>query len=376
MRVLHLVSYYPPDRIGGVGEIVADLHSGLLERGVDSHVLTSGTTTDDPRVRRLGRSPGSYILMSAAGWSHAREFDLIHAQHGEAFPLISLAGRRKRPPVLVTFHVSNREIGRSHRPFVVDGRRVRGGLKALTQRFLTAPAKMALDRRAMRGASAINFASRSAASDLLGDGSDATVIYTGLPNVSAEGEDVPPVELLYVGTTSHRKRTALLPAILDRVRDHLPQARLRIVGFHLESAPEIRRELERRRLMDAVTFEGPKLSEELGPYYRASKCLVVPSAYEGLPMVMLEAGWAELPVVATDAGGVGEFITDGESGLIVPVDDIDAIGAACVRMLKSGQEMGRVARSIVEQKFDPRDQVTAYMSLYERLSRNGIAEGE
>ena len=52
MRVLHIVAYFPPDRMGGVGEVVAHLHAELRGNGHVSHVFPTGTSADDPTVER------------------------------------------------------------------------------------------------------------------------------------------------------------------------------------------------------------------------------------------------------------------------------------------------------------------------------------
>ncbi len=62
LRVLHVVPYFPPDRMGGVGEVVAHLHRGLLAEGHDSVVLTGGTSHQDPRVIRIASTPTGFVL--------------------------------------------------------------------------------------------------------------------------------------------------------------------------------------------------------------------------------------------------------------------------------------------------------------------------
>ncbi|OHA83963.1 MAG: hypothetical protein A2937_00455 [Candidatus Yonathbacteria bacterium RIFCSPLOWO2_01_FULL_47_33b] len=60
-------------------------------------------------------------------------------------------------------------------------------------------------------------------------------------------------------------------------------------------------------------------------YLKAFDCFVLPSVKEGLPYVILEAGLAELPVVATSTGGIPEIIEDKKTGLLVPARNIDAL---------------------------------------------------
>ena len=75
----------------------------------------------------------------------------------------------------------------------------------------------------------------------------------------------------------------------------------------------------------------------------ASDLLVFPSRYEGLGIAVLEAHMAELPVVASDAGPLPEIVRDGVDGLIVPVEDADALAEATSWALSNPERMGAMA---------------------------------
>lgn len=378
MRVLHLVSYFPPDRVGGVGEVVAHLHGGLLDRGHDSRVLTTGRSVDDPLVLRRGASPTTYAFASLRGWRWLDQVDVVHAQHGEALPLLALTRvLRNRPRIVLTLHVSNRMIARSLRPFVVEGRRYAAEPSATTQRILKSPVKQAMDAVAVRLADAVTFISRSAALDVLGPerGSAATVIYNALPGATSVARPrASDNEILYVGVANHRKRTVLLPAILDRVHDEHPTARLRIVGFDLEDQPALREAFANRGLLDSVSCEGSLRSDQIQPLYEAATMLLLPSAYEGLPMVILEAARSGTPAVATEVGGAAEFIEHGVSGLLAPPDDVVAIAAACSELLSAPDRVtmaGKAAQQTVEDRFGIDRQIDEYLEVYRSVLGRG-----
>ena len=65
------------------------------------------------------------------------------------------------------------------------------------------------------------------------------------------------------------------------------------------------------------------------------------SAWEGMPMVLLEAAAGGLPIVTTRVGGNQEAVLDGESGLLVPPQDSDALGSAMLRLMRSSGEERR-----------------------------------
>ncbi len=367
-----MVSYFPPDRVGGVGEVAAHLHAGLVAQGHDSKVLTTGHTRSDQRVTRVGRSPATFGLSSLRRWKLAADFDVIHAHHGEALPFLAIARlRRSRPRILVTMHVDNRKLGDSYRPVVVDGERIGGGWGAWVQRRVKSRLKALLDSVAMSLADEVTFISRSTAVDVLGGrGRDAIVIYNGLPerNATSDQADVEPVELLYVGTAGIRKRTDLLPAVLTAVRRRHRTARLRIVGFDLEDQPHLAGKLAEAGFRDRVICEGAMTSDRVEPFYRAASVLVVPSAYEGLPMVIMEAFRAGLPVVATDVGGASEIIEEGVNGFLVHLDDPDAMGKRCAEIVADPDSvgMGLAARRTAD-GFTTARQLDAYVFVYREL---------
>lgn len=372
MRVLHVVPYFPPDRIGGVGEVVAHVHRSLLDGGYASKVVTSGTSKTDPTVRRIGGTPGRFALLAWRGWRELRGVDVVHSHHGEALALL-LAARvlRRRPRLLVTIHVDNRRVGRAFRPYSIGGRRITPGWDGRIQRFVLAPLKYLLDRAAMALADEVTFIARRTAVEMLGPdrGARAPVVYNAVPEIDDSGPPAEWVHLLYVGTSGHRKRTAALPPILGKVRASIPGAQLRIVGFDLEEESALRADFESRGLLDAVVCEGPVRSDAIGRFYRASGVLVVPSVYEGLPMVIMEAMRAGVPCVATDVGGTAEIIEDGINGFLVEVDDVETMADRCSILLENrevGVMLGQAA-SVSLDHFAVDRQMSDYLATYQGI---------
>jgi glycosyltransferase involved in cell wall biosynthesis len=72
---------------------------------------------------------------------------------------------------------------------------------------------------------------------------------------------------------------------------------------------------------------------ELSNLIDASTVVVMPSRYESFGLVAVEAMMHGRPVVASDIGGLAEVVTDGETGLLVPVDDADALARAITRLI-------------------------------------------
>lgn len=89
------------------------------------------------------------------------------------------------------------------------------------------------------------------------------------------------------------------------------------------------------------------LSDRIPDLLAQAAIFVLSSRYEGLPLSIIEAMCASLPIVATDVGGVSELVADGVNGLLVPADDTDAL-SNCLDRLQSDAalrvRMGQASR--------------------------------
>ena len=114
--------------------------------------------------------------------------------------------------------------------------------------------------------------------------------------------------------------------------------------------------------------------------YGAFDVLAQASRSEGLPNVLLEAAAAGCPIVATDAGGSGEIVVDGRTGLLVPTRDVDALAAALRRTIDDRElrrRLGSEARAHVAESFGMDRFVREYGDLYEELAAaRGLRRGE
>jgi glycosyltransferase involved in cell wall biosynthesis len=122
------------------------------------------------------------------------------------------------------------------------------------------------------------------------------------------------------------------------VRAREPRAVLVIVGqgsLHAE-AEALTAELG---LREAVRFLGAR--DDVPAVMSAADGYVMSSAWEGMPMVLLEAAAAGLPIVATAVGGNGEVVRDGESGFLVPARDSEVLRAGMLRLMALPEEQRR-----------------------------------
>ena len=120
-------------------------------------------------------------------------------------------------------------------------------------------------------------------------------------------------------------------------------------------------------LEDAVRFLG--FVSPVQSAVENAAIVVVPSLGEGFGMVALEAMERARPVVASAVGGLPEIVADGETGLVVPSADAEALAEAIVALagnLPRAAEMGRAARERALAEFTPERCVERVEALYAR----------
>lgn len=175
--------------------------------------------------------------------------------------------------------------------------------------------------------------------------------------------------ILFAGRLAPQKAVGDLIAALDVLQHVRPDLRALIVG----DGP-LRSDLEAMAaafgLRLAVKFLGHR--EDVPRLLAASDLLVLPSLYEGLPNVVLEAMRFRKPVVATAAPGTTEVVRHGETGLLVPVKQPTALAQAIRTVIEDpdlGRRLGNAGRTRAEGEFRAETMVERFAGLYERIAR-------
>jgi glycosyltransferase involved in cell wall biosynthesis len=168
---------------------------------------------------------------------------------------------------------------------------------------------------------------------------------------------------------------------LDKVKDHasllcafaaLPQGPVKATLAIVGDGPmrvSLRELAERLRIDDRVLFTG--FQQDVASLLAISEAFVLSSLWEGLPVSVLEAQAAGLPVVATDAAGTAQAMVSGETGLLAPVGDVAALAGAMAQVMAMTEhdrlEMGARGRAFVEEKFSLAAVVSRWQELYKEL---------
>jgi glycosyltransferase involved in cell wall biosynthesis len=174
--------------------------------------------------------------------------------------------------------------------------------------------------------------------------------------------------VLFAGRLAQQKRVDDLLKALDLLQHIQPDIRTLIAG----DGP-LRDQLEEMahayHLDSRIRFLGHR--EDVPTLLAAADVIVLPSLYEGLPNVVLEAMRFRKPVVATAAPGTTEAVIDGQTGLLVPVGDTMRLARAIrdvVRDPALARRLGETGRAYVESHFGADAMVAQFGELYERIA--------
>ncbi len=150
-----------------------------------------------------------------------------------------------------------------------------------------------------------------------------------------------------------------------RVRTAVPRAKLLLVGEG-PLAGELQAQSRALGIESCVVFAGFR-SRVAELTWLCDLC-ILPSFYEGMGRVLLEAGACGKAVVASRVGGIPDVVLDNETGFLVPPGDPDALASAMMRLLLDrdlGARMGARARQHIGEKFNARTMVQEIVKLYD-----------
>lgn len=134
------------------------------------------------------------------------------------------------------------------------------------------------------------------------------------------------------GRLIEQKNQKILVSAMAQVHKSYPDVKCRIYGEGNLRAP-LQAQIEELGLQDTVTLEG----NVKDIHNRLADCgiFVLSSNFEGLSNALIEAMMVGLSCITTDYPGARELITDGENGLVVPMNDADALASAIIKLIEN-----------------------------------------
>lgn len=171
--------------------------------------------------------------------------------------------------------------------------------------------------------------------------------------------------LITAGRISKQKNQKLLIDAIKLLCQEYQNLSLRILGDG-PLRDELENYVQSNGLDNVIHFEGNVANVE--KYFSKSDIFVLSSSYEGLPLVILEAMAAKLPIVSTNVGGIKDIVTN--NGLLVEAENMDALVNALGKVIEDKslrEELGNNSFENV-QVFDSSIIADQYLKLYEKYS--------
>ena len=367
------ITVYPT--YGGSGIVGSELGRDLAERGHNVHfissVLPTRVTELNDRVHFHEVEMMSYPLFEhqpydlalatkMATVARAEKLDLLHVHYAIPHSISAILAResikqKRYVPVITTLHGTDITLvgaDRSYLPITRYGLQQSDGVTAVSK-FL-------------KQATIETF-----------DFDDIEVIpnficgchYRRLPESPLRDELAPNGERLLVHVSNFRavKRPLDCVEILARVRSKGGNARLVMVGDGPERGAAIYR-AEQLNVKDDVLFVGKQAS--IPHYLGVADVFLLPSELESFGLAALEAQACEVPVVSTRIGGIPEVISEGETGYLSDVGDVEKMSEDTLRLI--GDEdlrraFGEKGRELALQRYGSDKIIPQYISFYEKI---------
>jgi glycosyltransferase involved in cell wall biosynthesis len=374
-RICLSTAIYPP-QIGGVAVASGRLAGYLVTAGYEVHVVTPvarPAATGDVesvdeggvRVHRLAHEQpwGQGGLFALRRFVRQLDqevgFSLFHGFFlTAAYPCLSVARHGAPRPLIASIRGSD------------------------VMALLDQPPTRALLLPVLRGATWITSVNQECVARVAEQVSVAgrcSVIRSGVepPPIGAASWALTDANRGVVGTVGEFRKVKDIP-LLIRAYAALPKPARRellLAGFFndAEEAAWSATLVDELGIGDETTLTGPFPNAEVDTYLGRMHLYVQSSAHEGLPNALLEAAGRGVPIVATAVGGMKEVLVDGESALLVPHGDRDAMARAMHRVLEDdalARRLSNGARALAATLSLERER-DDWLALYRRLIEHG-----
>lgn len=393
MRIALVSQAYPPETAtGGIGTQTYIKAHGMASLGHEVHVLAHSGASGSRGAYRDGdvnviritgfesnlptqTEPVQWLTYSAlvaaelAQLHLQSKFDLIDFPEWACEGYVHLLNRTQEDPVPVVIHL--------HGPLVMFAHEI--GWPSLESTFYRVGRHM--EETCLGLADAV-FSSSACSAGWCAehyalDRSGIPVLHTGVDTQLFRPNSLPKEErptIVFVGQLAANKGVELLLEASLKIASRFENLCLRMIGRGEQAVVDRLRSRAaaagRPELLELPGFVG---REELPAEYSRAHVFAAPSAYEGGPgFVYLEAMACALPVIACAGSGASEAIVTGETGLLIPPNDVNTLADALEQLLsdqRKCREMGQNARDHVVRTADSRDALRRLEQFY----RNVIA---
>lgn len=175
-----------------------------------------------------------------------------------------------------------------------------------------------------------------------------------------------------IAALSFRKGQDLLIKAFKMINDRFPHSKLIFVGSEV---PYFKKELEKLTdylgISDKIIFLGQKA--DIADFLNITDIFVLSSRFEGIPLVLLEAMYMQVPVVAIDVGGIREVVINDKNGILVEQYNEEALSRALAEILNNKEKrssIGQEGRKTIIEQFDEKRYISRLEDMYSQLLKN------
>jgi N-acetyl-alpha-D-glucosaminyl L-malate synthase BshA len=366
------ITCYPT--YGGSGVVATELGQELAARGHDIHFISYAPpirmNTADPHIHFHEVEVASYPLFDHPPYTlalatkmlevfEAESLDVLHVHYAIPHSVSAMLARSmaapRRLPFVTTLHGTDITLvgsNRSYLPITKFSIEKSDGVTAISDYLLQQTLKEFDIKRPIEVIP--NFVNCD--------------LYTRIPNEAQRAQWAPNGEPIIMHLSNFRpvKRITDAVEIFAIVRAKMP-AKLVLIGDGPDrGAAEYL--VRKKRLQKDVFFLGKQNSvyEKLS----SADLFLLPSQLESFGLAALEAMACEVPVVATNVGGIPEVVTHGVDGFLTDPGDVKAAGQYALDILSRadrGREMGQIARKNAKSRFCANDVIPQYERYYQRI---------
>jgi len=378
MRIAHIVSTFPPYR-GGQGNVAREIAERTAARGHEAVIVTPTRSTAPivHHVRPLLRVGNAAWCPGIPHTLERLQPDIVHFH----WPFIGAAGsvlrwrlRDARRRLVVQYHMD----------LVAPG--WRGAAFMAYQSYRLPHVVTVADRVVVSSLDYARHGALASYTELLGDrlieiplGVDAqrfvpvnNVPEGFSPPQSDRGGLKAAATVLFVGGLDRAHAFKGIPVLLEAIA-RVPAVRAQIVGDG-DLRPQYEAQTRSLGIADRVAFLGAISDAMLPAVYQSADVLVLPSTArsEAFGVVLLEAMASGIPVIASDLPGVRTVIAEGETGFLVPPDDVATLAERLADLVGNPERrhrMGATARRRVEEWYDWDRIIDQWLNVYSTVTK-------
>ena len=394
MKILVLAWEFPPRLIGGISRHVAELYPQMIILGHEVHIITVSVEgspnyelVDGIQVHRVAVSYdreffnwvrnmnlAMHIYLVKLITESATPFDLLHAHDWLVADAAIAIVNKFQIPLIATIHAT--ESGRNN------------GIHNDTQRYIHSQ-EVWLTQIAQKVIVCTNYMRLEVIRILKCPELKIAVVFNGLskerlskfqnlnfdqPQLRHQFAQPNEKIVYYVGRITHEKGVFVLINAAPRVINSLnSQVKFIIIGSG--DLDPLKRQAWNLGIAHKVLFTGFMADQELIKFQTIADCAVFPSLYEPFGIVALESFAAQVPVVVSNAGGLPEVVSDGETGIVTQANNSESLANGIIKILKNSdyaRQLAAAALHTLQARFAWEPLAVQTIAIYQTLLADSL----